>query len=229
MAKGIVGQMEPFNCEQGEGWSTYVERLEQYFVANNITTGTKEVAVLLTVVGPEAYGLIRDLLTPDKPANKLYDEIVAAMKDHLNPKPLVIAERYKFHQRVQKEGESVAQYLASLRKLAEKCEFGEFRDQALRDKLVCGMQNETIQRRLLTEKKLTAARAYEIARGMEAAHQQSMQLQTAQQEQKAHKVTSSVESKSTIIPCWRCGKLGHLADQCFFSQSNVGGVEGVAI
>ena len=157
----------------------------------------------------------------------MYDEIVAAMKDHLNPKPLVIAERYKFHQRVQKEGESVAQYLASLQKLAEKCEFGEFLDQALCDKLVCGMQNETIQQRL-TEKELTAARAYEIARGMEAAHQQSTQLQTAQQEQKAHKVTSSVESKSTI-PYWRCGKSGHLADQCVFSQSNVGGVEGVAI
>ena len=64
MATGIVGQMEPFNCEQGEGWSTYVERLEQYFAANDITTGAKKVAVLLTVVGPEAYGLIRDLLTP---------------------------------------------------------------------------------------------------------------------------------------------------------------------
>ena len=64
----------------------------------------------------------------------------------------MIAERYKFHQRAQKDGESVAQYLAALRKLAEKCEFGEFLDQALRDKLVCGIRNETIQRRLLTEK-----------------------------------------------------------------------------
>ena len=131
------------------------------------------------------------------------------MKDHLNPKPIVIAERYKFHQRAQKDGESVAQYLASLRKLAEKCEFGEFLDQALRDKLVCGIRNEAIQRRLLTEKELTAARAYELARGMEAAYQQSTQLQTAQQEQKAYKVTSAVESKN-IIPCWRCGKSGHL-------------------
>ena len=215
MVKGIVGQMEPFDCEQGEGWSTYIEWLEQYFAANDITTGTKKVAVLLTVVGPEAYGLIWDLLTPEKPANKSYDKIVAAMKDHLNPKLLVMAELYKFHQRVQKERESVAQYLASLQKLAEKCEFGEFLDQALRDKLVCGIQNETIQRRLLTEKELTAARAYEIARGMEVAHQKSTQLQTAQQEQKAHNVTTSVESKNSI-PCWRCGKSGHLADQCFF-------------
>ena len=65
------------------------------------------------------------------------------------------------------------------------CEFGEFLDQEFCDKLVCGIQNETIQRRLLTEKELTAARAYELARGMEAAYQQSTQLQTAQQEQKA--------------------------------------------
>ena len=45
---------------------------------------------------------------------------MAAMKDHLNPRPIVIAERYKFHQRAQKDKESVAQYLAALRKLVEK-------------------------------------------------------------------------------------------------------------
>ena len=102
------------------------------------------------------------------------------MKDHLNSKPTVIAECYK---RAQKDRELVAQYLASLHKLAEKCKFGKFLNQAFCDKLVCGIQNKTIQRRLLTEKELTAARAYELVRGMKAAYQQSTQLQTAQQEQ----------------------------------------------
>ena len=46
---------------------------------------------------------------------------------------------------------------------------------------------------------------------MEAAYQQSTQLQTAQLEQKAYKVISPVERKS-IVPSWKCGKLGHLAD-----------------
>ena len=80
--------------------------------------------MLLTVVGPKTYGLIRDLLAPEKPADKVYTEIVAVMKQHLNPKPIVIAERYKFHQRVQKEEESIACYFASLHKLVEHCDFG---------------------------------------------------------------------------------------------------------
>ena len=100
--------------------------------------------------------VIRDLLALEKPADKAYTEIVAVMKQHLNPKP-IITECYKFHQRVQKEGESVACYFASLRKLAEHCNLGEFLDQVLCDKLVCGIQSKATQKKLLTEKELTSA------------------------------------------------------------------------
>ena len=48
----------------------HIEHSEQYFAANDIATGAKKVAVLLTVVGLEAYGLIWDLLTPDEPKDK---------------------------------------------------------------------------------------------------------------------------------------------------------------
>ena len=45
------------------------------------------------------------------------------MKTHLDPQPLVIAQRFKFHQRNQKSGESIAQFVAELRKYAEHCDF----------------------------------------------------------------------------------------------------------
>ena len=41
------------------------------------------------------------------------------MKDHLKPKPLVIAERFKFHRRNQHEGEMLPQYLAELLMFSE--------------------------------------------------------------------------------------------------------------
>ena len=35
------------------------------------------------------------------------------------------------------------------------CDFGEFLEQALRDRFVCGLANTILQKCLLTEKKLT--------------------------------------------------------------------------
>ena len=51
-----------------------------------------------------------------------------------------IAERFHFHQRVQEEGETVATYMAALRRLADKCEYGGHLTQALRDQFVCGLR-----------------------------------------------------------------------------------------
>ena len=72
-------------------------------------------------------------VAPKKLADKAYTEIVAVMKQHLNPKPIIIAEYYKFYQRFQKEGESVACYYVLLRKLAEHCDW-RILDQVLHDK-----------------------------------------------------------------------------------------------
>ena len=150
MARTMLGQMELFDIE-GEDWPTYVERLEQFFTANDVNTAEKKVATLLTVVGAKTYAMIKDLVAPNKPATKTFEELVKILEDHLNPKPLVISERFKFHQRNQKEGDSIAQFLAALRRLAEHCEFGTMLEESLRDQLVCGISNETIQRKLLTE------------------------------------------------------------------------------
>ena len=65
-------------------------------------------------------------------------------KKHLNPTPIIIAERYKFYHRSQEEGESLCQHLAELRKIAQYCDFGDILQQAIRDRFVCGKINATI-------------------------------------------------------------------------------------
>ena len=49
------------------------------------------------------------------------------------------------------------------------CEFGTNLNDALRDRLVYGLHNELIQKRLLSEPDLSLAKASEIALAMEAA------------------------------------------------------------
>ena len=66
--------------------------------------------------------------------------------------------------------------MAELKRLANHWSFGEFLN-ALRDRLVCGLQEESIQRRLLTEYNLTIFQAVQIAQGMEAARRSVKDLQ----------------------------------------------------
>ena len=50
----------------------------------------------------------------------------------------------------------------------------------LRDRLVCGVNDSRIQRRLLSEPDLTYKRAYDLAQAMEAAERNALDLQRAE-------------------------------------------------
>ena len=101
---------------------------------------------------------------------------MAALTQHFEPKPLVIAERFHFHRREQAEGESINEYMAELRRLTTHCKFGALLDEALRDRLVCGLRNGSIQKKLLTEADLTSARAVEFTVGMEVTEKNAKSL-----------------------------------------------------
>lgn len=70
------------------------------------------------------------------------------MEKHLQLKPSVLAERYKFRQRKQNEGENVAQYIVVLKKKSKSCEFGMWLEESIQYQFVCGISNEAIRQRL---------------------------------------------------------------------------------
>ena len=126
----------------------------------------------------------------------------------------------KFHRRNQHEAETIAQYVAELRRLTEHCEFNAYLEEALRDRLVCGLRNETIQRKLLTEAKLDLKKAYDLAHGMEMAFQQASELQastrTDSQTNQIDKIERVVDPPRHGKPCFRCGRRGHVPDSCYY-------------
>ena len=68
-------------------WASHVERMDQYFLANDVTDAAKKRAILLSVIGDKTYKLIHDLVTPKKPIEKSYKELVQLLTTHLEPKP----------------------------------------------------------------------------------------------------------------------------------------------
>ena len=105
--------------------------------------------VFLCSIGGKTYELLRNLLAQTLLKEKSLTEVIVihivVLQKHFDPKPAVIAERSKFRKREQLPRESLADYIAKLRRLATHCEFGGYLDDALRDQLVCNyMQKEPV-------------------------------------------------------------------------------------
>ena len=207
------GRLKAFDSEK-EKISTYLEQVELYFEVNGVPEA-KRAAVLLTVIGTTTYAIIKSLVAPDLPRTKSLDELVTVLKSHFEPKPLVIAERFRFYKRNQNATETVLEYAAELRHLAISCEFEAFLDSALRDNFVCGLRSEHVQKGLLTEADLTMTRAVEIAQAKETASRDAKDLKGSGSTAISKLTQSTSHSPACgTTSCHRCGSTDHKGQQC---------------
>jgi len=92
----IYGTIEEFDLRGRGDIVEYIERIDEYFIANDVEEERKKTAIFLTLIGQETYKLLKNLLAPEKPKEKNYEELTDVLMGHLQPKPIFIAERYKF-------------------------------------------------------------------------------------------------------------------------------------
>ena len=87
-------------------------------------------------MGVKPYKLLSNLVAPRKPGECSYTEIVDVLKNHHNPRPSTIVQRFKFNTRVRGASESIRAFVAELKKLSEFCEYNDSLEEMLRDRLV---------------------------------------------------------------------------------------------
>ena len=63
--------------------------------------------------------------------------------------------QFKFSTRCRRQGESIAKFVAELLQIAHHCGYEAILEDMLRDRLVCGVNDSRVQRRLLSESDLT--------------------------------------------------------------------------
>ena len=116
MALLFHGSVGPFDSSQ-EDWRSYTEYLEQYFAANDVAGAEKQRAILLSACGSSTYQLIRNLVAPNQPKDRTFDELVKFVQDHHQPPPSVIVQRarFNFHSLSSSHGETVSAFVANLK------------------------------------------------------------------------------------------------------------------
>ena len=119
---------------------------------------------------------------------------------------------------------AISAYTAELKRLSERCQFGTNLNDSLRDRLVYGMRNELIQKRLLSEADLSFAKATEIALAVETAAKDTLELRGKKKfevykiDKDKHKPESSKDDTKLKSPCYRCGADSHDSSECRFKN-----------
>ncbi|UYV69790.1 hypothetical protein LAZ67_7000738, partial [Cordylochernes scorpioides] len=113
--------------------------------------------------GPNVQRIFFNL--PDEKEN--YEQTKMALDKYFTPHKNVVTERFKFRQRVQKDDESIDNYLISLRELSKSCEFGNLEADMIRDQIIEKCNNKKLKEKLLQQENLTLSKTIDIARMLE--------------------------------------------------------------
>ena len=108
-----------------------------------------------------------EYIAPDKPTDRSFTELVKLVGDHYSPIPSVIVKCFRFNTCICQPRESVATFIAELRHLTRYCEFGDSLKDMLCGRLVYGIDNGPMWRKLLAEPALSWDKGVEIALGMD--------------------------------------------------------------
>ena len=152
-----------------QNWSKWRQAWTAYETVTKLISQPSpfRVAAFITCIGPDALDIHNGLAFENELDKNNIDKILDLWNSYCLGETNVIYERFKFNNRSQTPDESVDAYAAALRAMAATCNFGNLRDELIRDKIVCGISNIAVQQKLLQEPKLTLNRCLDIARSAE--------------------------------------------------------------
>lgn len=76
---------------------------------------------------------------------------------------MIIYERVKFHRRRKRESQGVEEFIIDLYSLAKTCDFGVLHEEMIRDRIVVGVSNHRLSRKMQLDTQLTLEKATNLA------------------------------------------------------------------
>ncbi|GBM32805.1 hypothetical protein AVEN_216514-1 [Araneus ventricosus] len=151
-------------------WNRWTQKLKNYLIASE--KGKKpdgvKIAILLNLLGDEGTDIFNTFKSENGKSIEKFDDVLEMFTNYCIPRRNVVFERFKFFSCSQQEGQQVDNYLTELKTLASTCDFGDQEEGLIRDRVVLGIRDMSLQERLLRESDLTLKKAAEFLRASEA-------------------------------------------------------------
>ena len=182
-------------CKEWKQWRQIWDAYEEVTELRNKTSRLR-VATFITCIGKEALEVHNGLPFQSDEEKADINKVLELWANHCIGKTNIIYERYKFNNRLQEQTETIDTYITTLRALAETCEFGTLKDDLIHDRIICGVRDKGIRRKLLQECGLTLSKCVDIYRANEGTAAQLKDMAPSQTtEQKANAVNQKESSK----------------------------------
>lgn len=150
-------------------WNVFIERLEQFFVLNDVNDDSKKRAIMLTAIDDQVYKVLQNFCHPQLPKDKTYAELVELLHNEYVTRTSLFRERAKFYSARQLKNETISEWFDRLKYLSAECKFGGRFDTIMLDRFISGLRATSILDRLCEEdENLTIQRAVEIATNKES-------------------------------------------------------------
>ncbi|CAB4021658.1 Hypothetical predicted protein, partial [Paramuricea clavata] len=207
-----------------ENWRRFKQQFEIYLIASGLDKkdGKVQAIALLHVAGYEALEVYNTFQWDTAGDDVKVDKIMEKFERYCNPRKNLTFDRHSFFTRNQQEGETIDTYVTELRKKASRCEFADLKDGLIRDRIVCGIINDSLKE-LTNEKSVHAVRVEDKAGQSDT--------WKGKREEKRDKTGNNIcnycgyRHRRGRCPaygknCTRCKKLHHFASMCKAKEIN---------
>ena len=132
-------------------WNAWKKAWTRYEVATGVNRQEQLVSLnMLSVIGEDATKAFDGFELGETQDDSKTEDVLAKFDEYCKPRTQVIYERYRFNNRNQEPGESIASYLTELRTIAKNCQHESITpDEILRDRSVLGIRDDKMRERLL--------------------------------------------------------------------------------
>ncbi|UYV65760.1 K02A2.6-like [Cordylochernes scorpioides] len=222
---------ETFDFSTPNEWPKWRKRFERYLVVSGMKKKEEadKIDLFMYLMGDRADDIFRTFkFEKEEEATKI-DSVLKAFDSHFCVRKNIIYERAKFNSRIQEDREPVDEFITSLYKLADSCEFEGLHEQLIRDRIVVGVRDKALSERMQLDSELTLEKAVKMVRQQEAVRQQQVDLQRPSTSQKVNQVKfnskklspkqqqqpsgKKEKSAKTRSRCPKCGGFTHREGQ----------------